>query len=249
MQLCFAGGTSKGQVRPANQDSYAIDPEGRFFLLADGMGGHAGGEEASRIAVQTIVDFLAATWDEEEFSSAQLLRKAILRANAAILSDQHQNPERLDMGTTLVAVLQRLDPIENSGCFWFTHIGDSRLYRLRNQRLEQLTQDHTWIAQSVKEGRLTLEQAREHPWRHILSQCVGRQELVTVMAQPLDLQPGDRLLLCSDGLTEELEDGAIADLLGAAPTCEAAVEALLAAANAAGGGDNITTIVLDCEPT
>jgi protein phosphatase len=252
MQLCFAGGTSTGQVRPVNQDNYAIDPQGRFFLLADGMGGHAGGEEASRIAIRSIRDFLEATWDAEDFSSAHLLRKAILRANAAILADQNQHPERIDMGTTLVAVLQRLDVAESGNPavkdrFWYTHVGDSRLYRLRNQQLEQLTQDHTWIAQAVKQGNISVDQAREHPWRHILSQCVGRQELVAVPVQTLDLQRGDRLLLCSDGLTDELEDGAIAELLAAAPTCEAAVEGLLTAANAAGGHDNITTIAVYCE--
>lgn len=245
MQLCFAGGTSSGQVRPANQDSYAVDPQGRFFLLADGMGGHAGGEQASRIAIESIADFLNVTW-EEDLSSSQLLRKAILRANAAIMTDQHQHPERIDMGTTLVAVLRRPDPPESESQFWFTHVGDSRLYRLRNQELEQLTQDHTWIAQAVKQGNLSRDEAREHPWRHILSQCVGREELVAVLVQPLDLQAGDRLLLCSDGLTDELGDGAIAQILREATSCEAAVEALVNAANTAGGSDNITTIVVDC---
>jgi PPM family protein phosphatase len=246
MQLCFAGGTSSGQVRPANQDSYAIGPQGRFFLLADGMGGHAGGEQASRIAVQAIADFLDATW-EEDLSSSQLLRKAILRANAAILTDQRQHPERIDMGTTLVAVLQRPNPAAGEPHFWYTHVGDSRLYRLRNHQLEQLTQDHTWIAQAVKQGNLSRDEARQHPWRHVLSQCVGREELVAVLVEPLELQAGDRLLLCSDGLTDEVGDEAIAQLLGDAPNCEAAVAALVSAANTAGGSDNITTIVVGCE--
>jgi len=241
MKRTFTGLTDVGLLRGVNQDAYYLDPEGRFFIVADGMGGHAGGQEASRLATQAIQDYLEIHWDQEE-SSPALLKAALLSANEAILQDQRANPERSDMGTTVVVVIFRED-----GNPWCTHIGDSRLYRLRGAKLEQMTEDHTWVARAMKYGELTPDQARVHPWRHVLAQCLGREEIYEIDIQPVPVQAGDRLLLCSDGLTEELSDQLIASHLKTIRACEKAATALINAAKDRGGRDNITVIIVSID--
>ncbi len=237
-QSQFIGLSDQGLVRTANQDAYYVDdPDGRFFLVADGMGGHAGGEEASRIATQTISDYLSNHWDTQQ--PDVLLKEALLQANQQILNSQQKEPERADMGTTIVVVIFPEDDQP-----WCAHIGDSRLYRWRQTQLDQITEDHTWIAQAVKSGMLTPDQARTHPWRHVLSRCLGREELSEISIQPFDIQGGDRLLLCSDGLTEELSDEQISPHLAPAYSCEQAAKKLIEAAKAEGGQDNITVVIV-----
>lgn len=238
MKRLFTGLTDPGLVRSVNQDAFYNDPQGRFFIVADGMGGHAGGQEASRIAFETIRDYLEANWDSSE-SSPDLLYSALMKANQAILQDQRSHPERADMGTTAVVVIFR----ENDQP-WCGHVGDSRLYRLRGSRLEQLTEDHTWVARALKLGELTVDQAKVHPYRHVLSQCLGREDLAQIDVRSFEVQPGDRLLLCSDGLTEELADTAIAASLKSIRVCEKAAVALVNAAKEKGGRDNITVVVI-----
>lgn len=238
MKFNFTGLSDPGKVRKSNQDHFFIDPEGNFFLVADGMGGHAGGEEASRMATEVIQKHLRERW-RSWADSETLLMEAVQKANEAIILDQENHPDRGDMGTTLVVV------ISHNGKNWLTHIGDSRIYRLRGDDLEQLTKDDTWVAQAMGMGDLTAEEARVHPWRHILSKCLGRKDLSPVTIHPLDLQPGDRLLLCSDGLTEELNDIAIFDYLRPSLSCEESAEALVEAAKEHGGKDNITVVIVE----
>ena len=235
MKCRFTGLSDTGLVRSVNQDAYYVDPEGRFFILADGMGGHAGGEQASLIAAEVIQSYLIEHWESEEQSPA-LLEAAFWKANQAIIQDQQEHPERADMGTTAVAVLLRSEQP------WCAHVGDSRLYRLRQSALDQITEDHTWVARAMKAGVLSPEQASYHPWRHMLSQCLGREDLAEIEIQPLELQSGDRLLLCSDGLTDELTDNAIASYLQS--PCDQAATALVQAAKNKGGRDNITVVVV-----
>ena len=237
MKCCFTGRTDPGLVRPVNQDHYYTDPKGRFFIVADGMGGHAGGQEASQLATEAIRTHLQENW-ESEMASVELLEEALDRANEAILADQAKHPERQDMGTTMVAIAFR----ENR--LWFTHIGDSRLYRWRNSKLEQITDDHTWVAKAMKAGDLSPEQARSHPWRHVLSQCLGRKDLPEVEVKPIDVQVGDRLLLCSDGLTEEVSDKLIAAYLESNLAYEEVAENLIESAKENGGRDNITVVIV-----
>lgn len=235
--LSCGGMTDPGVVRSVNQDSYYIDPEQRFFIVADGMGGHAGGEEASQIATKTIQAHLEEHWNSD-LAAGELLQEAITAANEKIIEDQLKNPERQDMGTTLVMAIFRDDGS------WYTHIGDSRLYRFREQKLEQVTEDHTWIARAIKMGDLSEEEAKNHPWRHILFQCLGRRNLPPVTVSPLDVQSGDSLILCSDGLTEEVSDEEISDYLQTGADCQEIVENLVAAAKKAGGSDNITVVMV-----
>lgn len=237
MKFSFTGLTDQGLVRSANQDAYHIDPQGRFVIVADGMGGHAGGEQASRIATQVIQTYLVEHWDSLKPTSA-LLEDAFLQANQAIVQDQQNHPQCSDMGTTAVAVIFReIQPM-------IANVGDSRLYRLRGLNLEQLTEDHTWVARALKFGEITPEEARNHQWRHVLSRCLGREDLHQIDVQSLDMQPGDRLVLCSDGLTEELPDQVIASLLQSNPAVDKAVVALVKAALANGGHDNTTVVIV-----
>lgn len=237
MKRLFTGLTDVGLLRSVNQDAYYVDANGRFFIVADGMGGHAGGQEASRLATQAIQTHLMEHWETAE-SSRSLLEGAFFKANQAILADQRSHPERSDMGTTAVAVVFRDDQV------WCAHTGDSRLYRLRGAKLDQITEDHTWVARAMKVGELTPDQARVHPWRHVLAQCLGREDLHQIDVQPLAVQGGDRLLLCSDGLTEEVSDQIIASHLKSIRACDRAAIALIDAAKNHGGRDNITVVIV-----
>ncbi|MBE9054354.1 Stp1/IreP family PP2C-type Ser/Thr phosphatase [Nostocales cyanobacterium LEGE 11386] len=241
MKLNFTGFSDPGLIRANNQDAHYIDPEGRFFIVADGMGGHAGGEEASRIATREIQEFLVSHWDTAE-PTAKLLENALWQANKAILQDQQQHPERADMGTTIVVVIFR-----SPDSPWCAHVGDSRLYRFRESQLAQVTEDHTWVARAIKVGDITPDEARTHPFRHVLSRCLGREDLHQVDVQPLDVKVGDRLLLCSDGLTEELANHNIADCLRNFPILEKASLSLIEAAKEQGGHDNITVVMVSLE--
>lgn len=148
MKSSFEGVSDPGLVRQYNQDAYYMDPAGRFFIVADGMGGHAGGQEASWIATKSIQSYLDEYWNSEQ-DSVELLEAAFYKANQAILQDQREHPERSDMGTTAVVVVFR----EPSPLV--AHVGDSRLYRLRYSNLEQMTEDHTWVAKAMKAGVLS----------------------------------------------------------------------------------------------
>ncbi|MGB3692774.1 MAG: Stp1/IreP family PP2C-type Ser/Thr phosphatase [Spirulinaceae cyanobacterium] len=238
MKRRFAGLSDPGLVRSVNQDDYYIDPEGRFFIIADGMGGHAGGQEASHIATEVVKEDLEEYWESPR-PSTKLLNEALERANLAIVADQQSNPERGDMGTTAVVMIFR------QGESWCAHVGDSRLYRLRGSQLEQITEDHTWVSRATKAGDLTLEQARVHPWRHVLSQCLGRKDLQHIEIQTLEVKPGDRLLLCSDGLTEELSDEVIGSYLITNSSSEQIAKDLVEEAKKEGGSDNITVVVVE----
>jgi protein phosphatase len=232
------GQTDPGLVRQYNQDSFYLDPEGRFYVVADGMGGHAGGEEASQIAVERIKGHLSSHW-ESDLTSPDLLKNALLDANEGILADQATHPERRDMGTTAVVIVFRHDGA------WRAHVGDSRLYRFRDASLEQVTEDHTWVARALKMGDIDPVQAKIHPWRHVLFQCLGRQDLNFVEVESLDAKKGDMFLLCSDGLTEEVPDDLIGETLGQGGACDQMALQLIEEAKNAGGSDNITIVLVN----
>jgi protein phosphatase len=242
MKLNCAGYTDPGLIRSNNQDAYYIDPDRRFFIVADGMGGHAGGEEASRIATKEIQTYLSKNWQSDS-STEELLEESLWAANKAIIQDQQSHPQRADMGTTIVVVIFR-SPEENPLC---AHVGDSRLYRFRESKLEQITEDHTWIARAIKLGDISAQEARLHPYRHVLSRCLGREDLDMVDTQSLDVKVGDRLLLCSDGLTEELVEQQIQSCLEDDPLLEKAALSLVEAAKQQGGHDNITVVLVSVE--
>jgi PPM family protein phosphatase len=238
MRLSSFAGTDVGLARSGNEDSYFC---GRtVFAVADGLGGHQGGEVASAAAVEPL-----AALDGRDFAdpgeAAAALVDAIREANSAILDRAAGNPELWGMGTTVTAAAA----VAGGSFLQLAHVGDSRAYLLRDGTLGQLTTDHTVVGELVRRGRLTPRQAATHPERSILTRAVGLDPRIPVDApDPLELQPGDQVLLCSDGLTEAVDDDRIAELLAADGDGNAACRALIDTANAAGGPDNITVVLL-----
>jgi len=237
MRLSSFAGTDVGRVRSGNEDSYFC---GRtVFAVADGLGGHQGGEVASAAAVEPL-----AALDGREFAepgeAAEALAAAILEGNSAILERAAGDPGLWGMGTTVTAAA-----LAGDRHLQLAHVGDSRAYLLRDGSLDQPTTDHTVVGELVRRGRLTPEQAAIHPERSILTRAVGLDPRVPVdTPDPLGLRDGDQVLLCSDGLTEAVDDGRIAELLSATDDGDAACRSLIDAANAAGGPDNITVVLL-----
>lgn len=234
----IAGATHVGVVREVNQDAYGRfdDPAREEILLvvADGLGGHRGGEVASRLAVQQVGEQVRSGSGD----GGARLERGIVRANRAILAASREDVGLDGMGTTVVCLL-----LAEDGPSYVAHVGDSRLYRLRGEALQALTEDHSLVATLVREGVLAPEAARDDPRRNQILRALGVHRDVEVDVAPVELQPGDRYLLCSDGLHGMIDDDAITDLLRAFARPETAVARMIEAANAAGGTDNVTCVV------
>jgi len=234
-----ASSTDVGRVRSVNQDAYGEFESAsrglRLLIVADGMGGHRAGEVASAIAI-------AAAGEVFETSSEpadELLCSALSTANARIFEAACEDASLAGMGTTGVALVLTGE----SRCF-IAHVGDSRAYRLRGDELEQLTDDHSVVGELVKRGQLTPEQARVHPQSNEILRALGTQANVEVELTPIEVEAGDRLLLCSDGLSGMLPDPKIAEILSQCAPAEA-VSTLVDLANDAGGTDNITVQIAE----
>jgi protein phosphatase len=237
----WAAATDVGRVRAKNEDCYLADGEAGVFAVADGMGGHAAGEVASQLAVRVTDErLLGCSVEADEAEKAECLRSALLEANRAIREESRAHPARAGMGTTATTLV-----VEANGNYAIGHVGDSRAYRLRDGLLERLTEDHTYVQQLVNRGRLTDEQARLHPRSSLLTRALGTDDHVDVDLYRGSLCPGDRLLLCSDGLTGMLSDHQLAELMGSVPDPDVLVDRLIRVANEAGGSDNITVVVVD----
>lgn len=237
IRVAFASRTHVGCVRKNNQDAFGefTDPErGLLLVLADGMGGHQGGEVASRLAV----DVLGATFRTATDEPGPMLVRGVEAANLRIYGRALRDETLQGMGTTVVAF-----HLAKLGSF-VAHVGDSRLYRLRAGKLEQLTADHSLVGELERHGYLTAEEAAVHPRRNELMRSVGPAAEVEVDIAEIDFVPGDRLLLCSDGLCGYVSDEETARLLGEG-SIEEAAEALVEAANSAGGQDNVTVQVVE----
>ncbi|MDR2689027.1 MAG: protein phosphatase 2C domain-containing protein [Azoarcus sp.] len=231
-----AAHTHVGRVRNRNEDSLWVDRERGWLLLADGMGGHSAGDVASTLAISHALDHLRKASPTEYATvegRARLLVKSIDNANTAIR--QAANGDL--MGSTFVGALLA------SGEMVYAHIGDSRLYLLRAGVLTQLTQDHTLVQEYVSSGQITPEMAQNHPYRGLLTRGLGIEEDVEAVTGTCVLSPGDRVLLCSDGLTDMVDEDEIAALLGALLTPTEIAVSLVDAANTHGGRDNISVIV------
>jgi PPM family protein phosphatase len=232
----YAAATDTGQVRDLNEDAVYVDSA--LAVVADGMGGHAAGEVAATLAIETIRERFAAD------STVDGLNRAIEEANRAVLDDARANPERWGMGTTVIAVGLTHD---DSGVVFPTlfNVGDSRVYQLRDGALRQLSEDHSVAEEWVRMGRLTPEEALTHPRRHQLTRALGIEGELEIDVRSVAAMPGDRLLLCSDGLSNELSPELLAQLACADEPLEQVVENLVAAARDAGGHDNISAIVVE----
>ena len=261
------GVTDQGKKRQTNEDQFLIaelsksmrllqtslpepqlqvgSAQGHLFLVADGMGGEAAGERASALAVLAIEPFTldtfkwffgANTADAEK--TLREFKAALSQADDRILSEAAEHPELSGMGTTVTMAFQ----LGSQLCI--VHVGDSRAYLQRSGGLHQLTQDHTVVAEMVRNGTLREDEASRHPLRHVITNVIGGKEPgVRVDAHAVEIEPGDRLLLCSDGLTEMVNDEVIAATLDAHTAPEAAAERLVALANDGGGRDNITVVL------
>lgn len=227
--------TDTGRQRNANEDSYLT--RGPLFVVADGMGGAQAGEVASKAAAESFDRELPPAAPE------RILRETIETANRAIHEQARKDPELAGMGTTTTAAILDAEAEEVA----IGHVGDSRAYRLRGSRLEQLTRDHSLVEEMRRKGQLTDAQAEDHPQRSIITRALGPEPEVEVDLQTVPAQPGDVFLICSDGLTTMLSDEQIAGLLTRATSLQSAVRALVDEANRAGGRDNITVIAFRLE--
>ena len=233
MNVIVGASTDVGRVREANEDSYLVDDP--LFVVADGMGGHLAGEVASKTAIDTIADRARAAGEMDPAVLPELVRDA----NGAIWEKAHADPSLSGMGTTCTLVF-----VDGQRAH-FAHVGDSRAYLFRDHDLRQITEDHTLVARMVRQGRLRPEEADHHPQRSIITRALGVDADVEVDTASLELVEGDRLVLCSDGLTSMIGPQELADVLARESDPQAAADALVTLANDAGGEDNITVLVLD----
>ena len=232
----FGGDTHTGRVRANNEDRFFCDAERGLFIVADGMGGHAAGEEASRI----VVDVLSHALSAGVLNSGELhvLVDSLRQANAEVIRQSEANFQWRGMGSTaVIGVVQ-------GATLFLAHVGDSRAYVLRGGRLHQLSQDHSVAATLARQNQIKQEEVRTHALRNRLTMCLGVEDHIEPETLRVDLEPGDRLLLCSDGLWDMLADEEIAHLLQLYPAPAEAVKSLIQAANEAGGKDNISAIVV-----
>ncbi len=234
MKVQAIGRTDVGRVRDANEDAFLVGDSS--FAVADGMGGHLAGEVASATALGPVKDLDGRVFSDSVDATAAL-RDAVVMANRAVVDKSAAAPSYRGMGTTLTAVM-----VEGRRAH-IAHVGDSRAYLLRDGVFSQLTTDHTLVQRLIDEGRLSEEEAANHPQRSVITRAIGVEAEIDVDAMTLELQPDDRLLLCSDGLTGPVSDEAIARLLGGRDL-DRIPDDLIDAANDAGGPDNITTVVL-----
>lgn len=234
-EISAAGDTHAGQVRRGNEDALLVGSS--VFAVADGMGGHVAGEVASETALGAI-----ARLDGKVFADAdealEALRSAVRRANEHVLGRADEDPDLRGMGTTLTVAM-----IEHRRLH-VAHVGDSRAYLLRDAELHRLTQDHTLVQDLVDDGQITPQEAAEHPQRSVITRAIGVAEDLEVDAATVSLQRGDRILLCSDGLTNVVGEREIAVELDGAADLETAIDDLIEWANERGGPDNITAVAL-----
>jgi len=235
LRLTWGGATDQGRIRANNQDAMYADSG--LFVVADGMGGHQGGEVAANLAVRTIAN--------AERSDREQLREAITEANRVVHQTALEEPELHGMGTTLttLAVSQEAD----SHQFVILNVGDSRVYRHRDGELEQLTEDHSYVAELVRRGELDDQAAEVHPYRNMLTRAIGVHAEVEIDEWLLEPVAGDRFMLCSDGLTNEVADLEIAEQLGLGQDPSTTAKALVGLANQRGGRDNSTVLIVDVQ--
>lgn len=230
LRLLVATRTDVGRVRPGNEDAFLVTDDARLVAVADGMGGHQAGEVASATAIASLL---------EEVEQGESIGDAVSAANTAVVSRAADDLALRGMGTTLTAA------VLDGANLVIGHVGDSRCYLLRDGSLRQVTTDHSVVAELVAAGEITEAEALVDPRRAMITRALGIDPSVEVDVLELAIAPGDRLLLCSDGLTTMVRDPAIAEILASEDDRQRAADELVEAANLAGGADNITVLVVD----
>jgi len=245
------GSTDVGLLRTHNEDCFAVSDRDQLYVLADGMGGHNHGEVASRIAVNSIFEFISQNddndgtlplgYDASLYQHSNTLKRSVHAAHDHVLKAIREDGALLGMGTTVVTALRKEDVLS------IAHVGDSRGYRLRNGHLELLTQDHTWVNEQVVAGYLSEEQAKSHPLKNVVTRALGGDSDIVVDVLETQANPGDLFLLCSDGLTTMMSDEEIHERLVAEGSLEEVCRRLIHDSNARGGFDNVTVVLLGVE--
>jgi serine/threonine protein phosphatase PrpC len=255
MKISYQAVTDVGRKRKGNEDSLFVNPEQKLYVVADGMGGHAAGEVASKVAVDSINEFVCLTSGDEDITwpfgldqtisfDGNRLKSAIQYANRKVLEATRERKEYLGMATTVVALL--VDGTVGN----LAHVGDSRGYLVRNAELRQLTNDHSWVNEQIEMGAISPDQARSHPLRNVVTRALGGKPELQVDLQVHKIELGDTLLLCSDGLTTMLPDDEITRVIReSGPDIEKTAQALVDEANERGGEDNITVLLVRFEET
>jgi serine/threonine protein phosphatase PrpC len=228
--------SDRGRKRASNEDAFGYSVEHGVYFVCDGMGGAAAGEIASSLAIDEMLRLLTARTPGDPLPT--VAEQAVIAANEAIYSRSQRNYKLSGMGTTLVGLL-----VEERHAF-VVNVGDSRCYRLRNNRIEQITLDHSLVEEQVRLGRMTCSEALRSPLRNVITRALGTQSRVTPDIFELEAEPGDLYLLCSDGLTRELTDPLIESLLSVDLPLDGLCDRLVLAANKAGGHDNITCLLV-----
>jgi serine/threonine protein phosphatase PrpC len=231
-----AGKTDPGRVRRRNEDAFVVDPP--LFAVADGMGGAQAGEVASRLAAAAFREYREA----DELAPEERVRAIIKEANRRIYDRARTDSEVSGMGTTVTAALL------TDGRVVIGHVGDSRAYRIRDGRLEQLTDDHSLVADLMRSGRLTAEEAEGHPQRSVITRALGTDPDVDVDTLVIEVEAGDLFLLCSDGLSTMVSDSEVLQTVERAATLDEAARDLVRAANTGGGEDNVTVVLFRLDP-
>ena len=235
------GASDRGKVRDQNEDAFVVDASTGIFLVADGVGGHSAGEIASRIVAQVPPVMLIQRLDVEPKATVSFVKDAIAEAmedlNEQILMQAELNPMLKGMASTVVLALSRPEGV------YVAHLGDSRAYLIRERAMSQLTHDHSLVAKLVEAGEITAEEARGHPSRHVVTRVLGQQDHVNPGVTFFEPQEGDRLILCSDGLSDMIADEQICQIALTGREAEKACSGLVEAALEAGGRDNVTVIV------
>ena len=236
-ELKWAARTDVGRARDRNEDSYFAGD--KVFAVADGLGGHNAGDVASKLAIESFRALDGRLGDLPPERISRMLTDAVLDANRAVYRRAQSDAKVRGMGTTLTALAI------TDGSVQIAHVGDSRCYLLRGGAMNQLSSDHTLVARMVQEGKLTPEQAEVHPQRSILTRALGAEPEVDVDSFEVDVLPGDRLLLCSDGLSSVIPEERIREILLSAGDLEEGCAGLIDEANAHGGPDNITVVAVE----
>jgi protein phosphatase len=254
MKLSWAVSTDPGLRRSSNEDSYCTRPDLGLFMVADGMGGHVAGEVASRIAVETVQTFISETagadrhrtwpfpYETALSAEGNRLKAAFRLANRQIANAMADSSDLRGMATTASAVLAS----DRNACV--AHVGDSRVYVLRDHDLVQLTNDHSWVEEQVRAGTMTPTAARQHPWRNVVTRALAGGDDPEIDVTDISPANGERFLLCSDGLFGVVTNEQILGILGdRSADLQAICNRLVAAANDGGGPDNITTLVIQVD--
>ena len=239
MSLISTGRTDKGRKRSNNQDSIfvsdtPIGPLPNLYIVADGMGGHAAGDFASRYAISVVIDFIRKSTVKSPIS---LLKRALVYASNELYRESEKDKDKMGMGTTMVvAVLM-------GNVLYVANIGDSRLYII-NDNIKQITMDHSLVEELIRSGQLERNKGRNHPEKNIITRAMGSRDEAVPDFFEVQLEAGDRVLLCSDGLSNMVEDDEIKDIVQDNQNLDEAVSSLISRANYYGGNDNISVVIV-----